>query len=413
MSKKPKKRVYEIAKELNIENKILLEIIKSMNIDVKSHMSTLDENTCSLIRRKAPLEKIYRYSDSDIAPHPITNESLTYSKQLFSPIAQSTKKPIKYGPIKLTQDNSYFFVSIHPENRDRAKKIIGRQWDGERRAWVYPKNLDTYNALTEEFKNDADVFDIQRPKIIPTKKAPPEKINNENDLIDVFDKKTFIEMNSLNEGHYQINTQLSQIQDILESITDLTSAHSRHFEDLREGQEIVSKAIIGLKPSPPKKVEPKKIEILPETLTLNRQKELQLIEKVLINIAYETSGKKESFFNWMIKHAPLERPAEFVTATHELIKEQLEKLLVGDVNTEISFGSLIYQNEKENNIYIKKDDPVKVFIILRTLNDIRNRFGHPRGIFSPYERWARSILYLMNLALIWNKIMITGNDDNE
>ncbi|HCJ78945.1 MAG TPA: hypothetical protein DHV84_02875, partial [Desulfotomaculum sp.] len=38
-----KKRVYELAKELKIENKELMHKLTSMGIAVKSHMSTVDE----------------------------------------------------------------------------------------------------------------------------------------------------------------------------------------------------------------------------------------------------------------------------------------------------------------------------------------------------------------------------------
>ena len=38
-----KRKIYEIAKELNMPNKDLIEKIKEINIEVKSHLSTVDE----------------------------------------------------------------------------------------------------------------------------------------------------------------------------------------------------------------------------------------------------------------------------------------------------------------------------------------------------------------------------------
>ncbi|MFV9645752.1 MAG: translation initiation factor IF-2 N-terminal domain-containing protein, partial [Desulfobacterales bacterium] len=46
-------RVYEFARTLNIQNKILLEKLRNMGISVKSHMSSLDEETVA--RTKAEL----------------------------------------------------------------------------------------------------------------------------------------------------------------------------------------------------------------------------------------------------------------------------------------------------------------------------------------------------------------------
>ena len=45
-----KLKVYELAKELGLSNTEMLEKIKSMGIDVKSHLSTLDEKDIEKIR---------------------------------------------------------------------------------------------------------------------------------------------------------------------------------------------------------------------------------------------------------------------------------------------------------------------------------------------------------------------------
>jgi len=46
----PKLRVYEVAKELNINSKKILEKLSEFNIDVKNHMSTIDELDVKRIR---------------------------------------------------------------------------------------------------------------------------------------------------------------------------------------------------------------------------------------------------------------------------------------------------------------------------------------------------------------------------
>ena len=43
-------RVYELARDLNLTNKILLEKLGEMDIAVKSHMSSLDEDTIARIK---------------------------------------------------------------------------------------------------------------------------------------------------------------------------------------------------------------------------------------------------------------------------------------------------------------------------------------------------------------------------
>ncbi len=73
-------RVYELAKKLNMTNKVLLSKLKAMNIDVKSHMSSLEDNVVAKIkqnlfgRKKAQSEVrvkssvIRRRKQKDIVP---------------------------------------------------------------------------------------------------------------------------------------------------------------------------------------------------------------------------------------------------------------------------------------------------------------------------------------------------------
>ena len=44
-------RIYELARDLNVTNKELLEKIRNMDIDVKSHMSSLDDEAVTRIKK--------------------------------------------------------------------------------------------------------------------------------------------------------------------------------------------------------------------------------------------------------------------------------------------------------------------------------------------------------------------------
>ncbi len=52
-----KMRVHELAKELGMENKELIDILKTKNIEVKNHMSTLEEDVAEKIRKEAAGKK--------------------------------------------------------------------------------------------------------------------------------------------------------------------------------------------------------------------------------------------------------------------------------------------------------------------------------------------------------------------
>lgn len=64
----------------------------------------------------------------------------------------------KLEPIKVTEDDTHFLVRIHSDNRERTKSIPNRQWDGDRKVWVYAKDLAIYDALIAEFWKGADRF---------------------------------------------------------------------------------------------------------------------------------------------------------------------------------------------------------------------------------------------------------------
>jgi hypothetical protein len=40
------------------------------------------------------------------------------------------------------------------------------------------------------------------------------------------------------------------------------------------------------------------------------------------------------------------------------------------------------------------------------MNALRNQFTHQRAEIGEAERMTRSILYLMNLALVWRRVMV-------
>ena len=46
-----KKRVYEVAKDLGVENKVVIDAFKKLNVEVKSHMSTVEDSQVSMIKQ--------------------------------------------------------------------------------------------------------------------------------------------------------------------------------------------------------------------------------------------------------------------------------------------------------------------------------------------------------------------------
>ena len=48
-----KMRVHELARELGMDNRELTEILQKKNVEVKNHMSTIEDSVADEIRREA------------------------------------------------------------------------------------------------------------------------------------------------------------------------------------------------------------------------------------------------------------------------------------------------------------------------------------------------------------------------
>jgi translation initiation factor IF-2 len=46
-----KSRVYEIAKELNVDSKLIIEKLEAMDVDVKNHMSSITEAEAAKVKQ--------------------------------------------------------------------------------------------------------------------------------------------------------------------------------------------------------------------------------------------------------------------------------------------------------------------------------------------------------------------------
>jgi translation initiation factor IF-2 len=82
-------RVYELARDLGISSKSLIEELRNQGIEVKSHMSTMDEETAGLVL------DLYRPQEVAI----VTNSASTESSEMSSPIlTPPAPQPVELPP---------------------------------------------------------------------------------------------------------------------------------------------------------------------------------------------------------------------------------------------------------------------------------------------------------------------------
>lgn len=103
-------RIYQLAKELGLSNKKLLEILKDLNIEVKNHMSTLETETADLICEMITEERA-RTKGNGEKPKKTSNKSL--KKKVDMPETN----------IQVESDKKELTLSETITVRDLAKKL--------------------------------------------------------------------------------------------------------------------------------------------------------------------------------------------------------------------------------------------------------------------------------------------------
>ncbi|MBM3675958.1 MAG: translation initiation factor IF-2, partial [Actinobacteria bacterium] len=83
----PKKiRVYELARELGVENQVVLELAEELKVGVKSHSSSIDEPSADRIRRLA--------KSKGIEPAPVVEEPKPEKPVSAEPPTAPAAKPV-------------------------------------------------------------------------------------------------------------------------------------------------------------------------------------------------------------------------------------------------------------------------------------------------------------------------------
>ena len=189
-------RVYELAKKLNMTNKVLLSKLKVMNIDVKSHMSSLEEKTVSKIKEnlfgkkaaKADIRVkssvIRRPKQKDTEPLAVApadeNVSANEKRPLSSKdlgetgsgivsdksgLARSVSSHRKTEKMKetLAKESESYTVSTSPKNKSEVKLKVDK------------KDKSKDKKITSEFDKPAKIVKLAKRKSSETGEHPKGK----------------------------------------------------------------------------------------------------------------------------------------------------------------------------------------------------------------------------------------------
>ncbi len=117
-----KMKVYELAKELEMSSKVLLDKLIEMKYDVKSHMSTLEdsevEKITEMFKNKSDVSKEQKKNKKPVSPVIIRREVTRIESMPEKPKSVNTKSDDAFGVVQRRSD-----VSMNIKYRTPPKKI--------------------------------------------------------------------------------------------------------------------------------------------------------------------------------------------------------------------------------------------------------------------------------------------------
>ncbi len=136
-----KVRVYELAKDLNMTNRALLNKMKELKIEVKSHMSSLEDSAVSAIKR--------------------------------SLLGKDKKKnDVKVKPSVIRRRRQKVEEAVVPEVDEELKQAAG----SEKQSSVQEKIIETSSDATQKsIKKDPEELEIKKPPEIPDPASQKDK----------------------------------------------------------------------------------------------------------------------------------------------------------------------------------------------------------------------------------------------
>ena len=153
-----KARVYEIAKELNVDSKLVIEKLKGMNVEVKNHMSSVSEEDTAKVKQafQKPEKKVEKPVEKKPADKP---EQKSSEQKAPEQRLQDQKKP----------RNDF-------NKNDSGKKEFNKEYSGQNKNQNF--NKDNHNKDREHGNRDMQQKNGQRPQGNQAKPFVQDKNDN-------------------------------------------------------------------------------------------------------------------------------------------------------------------------------------------------------------------------------------------
>ncbi|NVL90766.1 MAG: translation initiation factor IF-2 [Desulfobacterales bacterium] len=177
-------RIYELAKQLNVTNKVLIEKLKEMDIAVKSHMSAIDEETAANIKKAFFQDKSEIVTEKRIKGTVIRRRKKAVETKPKAEGKTPSKLKEKAAKTKVKKSGEAVAESIEikaepekakPAKKAKAKKKPKAKKEKPAKIIKMPEAKLTAGVMPQE-KTAAPVKDEEKPvthlKLVPKEKRP-------------------------------------------------------------------------------------------------------------------------------------------------------------------------------------------------------------------------------------------------
>ena len=178
-----KSRIYELAREFNMTNTVLIDKIKEMGFSVKSHMSALDDEAVDMVKAELFSKKPEAVEEVRIKPTVIRRRKRPASKKAATePTVQpdeevlSETKPKAKSPVDKTPEESQTSKEI-PEVKKTEEKVADKaaaKQDVKKKA-EKPSTLKAVTTKKKKVKKKEIAAKIIQLPTSPVKKTPRDR----------------------------------------------------------------------------------------------------------------------------------------------------------------------------------------------------------------------------------------------
>ena len=170
-----KHRIYELARDFNMTNKDFIEKLKSMDIPVKSHMSSLDEETVEKVKETLRGKKPSELVEKRVKPTVIRRRKKVVKKPVETEATPETEEEMEQPSTALEQPEETTETPEVPETPETPVEVVADTTEAETAAETAEPTPSEPEAEETPVKPEEEKAKEEAPPVVaPVKKRKKE-----------------------------------------------------------------------------------------------------------------------------------------------------------------------------------------------------------------------------------------------